>query len=68
VTKLIFQDLEAARDTCLDRMTSSDNLDNPNGLLYLNRLRGYIDAINEFTSLDLKELITSEEEDSDEES
>jgi hypothetical protein len=66
VTKLIFKDLEAARDTCLTRMTESDSLNDPNGLLYLNRLRGYIDAINEFTNLDLKELLTTEEENNEE--
>ncbi len=51
VTKFIFKYLEEVKQYTLEAMTSKEYLNNPNGLLKLNELRGYVDAIEDFTNL-----------------
>lgn len=52
VTQFIFSHLEDVRAEILETMTSKDILGKQEGLLKLNHLRGYIDAIEDFINLD----------------
>lgn len=51
-TKFIFNYLSDVADFTLETMTSKDLISNKDGLLRLNYLRGYVDAIDELLHLD----------------
>ena len=61
VTKFIFKYLEDVSEFYLEKMTSKELISNPNGLLRLNELRGYVDAIQDILHLDPIEEQTIEE-------
>lgn len=63
VTKFIFRYLEEVSKFTLEKMTGRDLLTNPNGLLRLNELRGYVDAIQDVININpVVEEETREEE------
>lgn len=51
VTKFIFKHLKDVAEFTLERMTSKELIGNPNGLLRLNELRGYVDAIEDMLNI-----------------
>lgn len=51
VTKFIHEYLKEVAAYTLEKMTSKELIGNPNGLLRLNELRGYVDAIEEMLHL-----------------
>jgi hypothetical protein len=51
VTRFIFKHLEETATVILENMTSKELIGQPNGLLKLNELRGYVDAIEDFINI-----------------
>lgn len=63
VTKFIFDYLAEVAEFTLEKMTSRELLRDPNGLLRLNELRGYVDAIQDVIHINpVVEEETREEE------
>lgn len=56
-TQFIFKYLREVADYCLESMVSKDLIGNPNGLLRLNELRGYVDAIEDLLSMDPSSIV-----------
>ncbi len=52
VTQFVFSHLEDVKSEILEIMTSKEYLSKQDGLLKLNQLRGYVDAIEDFINLD----------------
>lgn len=59
VTKAIFAYLREAADVTMSSMTSAEHLNDPNGLLRLNRMRGYVDGIEDM--LHIGDIFEAEE-------
>jgi hypothetical protein len=61
-TKFIWQHLQNVAEIHLSQMTSRDIICSEKGLLRLNYLRGYVDAIEDFLSISPEEEDLSNEE------
>lgn len=64
ITKEVFKVLEEAKENYLLLMTGGELLSNPNGLLQLNRYKGYIEAIDDVVNITIEEDEEDEKSDS----
>jgi len=55
VTLAVFHYLESIADYSREQMTSRELVSNPNGLLRLNEIRGYITAIEDIVNMHASE-------------